>query len=74
MGIYEDSKRIFSDMFGPEVARQVDSFDDSEKYPKDFLDECAYFLSKLIGEDAAKKKFQPLYDKYCKENKYIKEA
>ena len=72
MGIYEDSKKIFLDVFGQEVAKQLDGFDKPDKYPEDFLEECTYFLSKLVGENAAKEKFQPLYKKYCEQKKYNK--
>ncbi|MCJ7816730.1 MAG: hypothetical protein MUP55_02630 [Candidatus Aenigmarchaeota archaeon] len=64
MALKEEAKSIFSQLFGPEVAKQVDRFDKPENYPKDFLDECVFFLGKLIGEDAAKRKFEPLYKKY----------
>ena len=53
-------------MFGEEVSRQLDSFENPEKYPKDFLNECAYFLGKLIGRDAANEKMRYLYKKYLK--------
>lgn len=71
MSLYDDAKKIFLELFGPELAKQLDNFENPEKYPKDFLDECTYFLSKLIGEDASKAKFQPLYKKYLK-TKYNK--
>lgn len=64
MNLYDDAKRIFVQLLGPNVAKEIDNFDDPKKYPKDFLDECTYFLSKLIGEEAAKKNFSPLYKKY----------
>lgn len=66
MGLYEDAKKIFLDLLGPEVAKQIDNFEDPRKYPKEFLDECTYFLSKLIGEKSAKEKLLPLYKKYIK--------
>ena len=66
MGLYEDSKKIIMDILGEEVAKQLDNFEDPEKYPEDFLNECIYFLSKLIGDETAKSKFQPLYKKYIK--------
>lgn len=64
MKLKDEAKKIFLDIFGPEVARQIDSFEDSKKYPKDFLDECKFFMTKLMGEEVAEKKFQPLYQKY----------
>jgi len=51
---------------GPLISKQLDNFDNPEKYPKDFLDECAYFLGRFIGETAAKNKLEPLYKKYAK--------
>ena len=56
-------------MFGSVVAKQLDNFDNPEKYPKDFLEECTDFLGKFIGEDAAKKKLEPLARKYLTEEK-----
>jgi len=67
MALKEEAKSIFSQLFGPEVAKQVDRFDKPEDYPKDFLDECMYFMGKLIGEGAARKKFEPLRKKYLRE-------
>jgi hypothetical protein len=66
VSLKEESKQILSALFGPEVARQVETFEDPEKYPKDFLDECTYFLGKFVGESAAKGKFKVLYKKYIK--------
>jgi hypothetical protein len=66
MVLKEEAKSIFERLFGPEVARQLDTFDDPGKYPEDFLEECVYFLGKFIGEEAAKKKLEPLYRKYSK--------
>ncbi len=66
MVLKEEAKSIFERLFGPEVARQLDDFDDPEKYPKDFLEECVYFLGKFIGEGTAKKILEPLYRKYSK--------
>ena len=61
-----DAEKIISGLFGDAVARQTNGFDDPRKYPKDFLDECTFFLSKFIGDEAAKRKFGPLYRKYAK--------
>jgi len=75
MGLREDAKKIILDLLGEEVAKQLDNFENPEKYPKDFLNECIYFLSKLIGEETAKAKFQPLYKKYIKtESKKLKKV
>lgn len=68
MGLLEDAKGIVSQVFGPEVADQLDYFDDPARYPDDFLDECVFFIGKLIGNDAAKKKFELLIKKYLKAN------
>jgi hypothetical protein len=64
MTLREEVKKVFTELFGPEVAKQVDRFDKPEDYPKDFLDECVFFLGKFIGDNAAKRKFEPLYKKY----------
>lgn len=53
-----------NEAFGPEVANQLDGFDNPEKYPNEFLDECVDFIGKLMGSDAAKRKFAPLIRKY----------
>jgi len=66
MELKENAKRIISGMLGPDISNQISVFDDPNKYPKDFLDECIYFLGKFIGDDAARKKFEPLYKKYVK--------
>lgn len=66
MGLKEDAKVIFESLFGSGIAKQLDSFDNPEKYPQDFLEECTTFLGKFIGEAAAKKKLEPLAKKYVK--------
>ncbi len=65
----DDVKEIFTNLFGPEVAKQIDEFEKPDVYPKDFLEQSMYFLAKFIGEDAAKKKLEPLYKKYAAEEK-----
>jgi hypothetical protein len=64
MKLKEEAKVIFNSLLGPEVAKLVDSFDDPKKYPKEFLDECMHFLANFVGEESAKKKFEPIYQKY----------
>ncbi|MCD6590867.1 MAG: hypothetical protein J7K72_02750 [Candidatus Aenigmarchaeota archaeon] len=64
MSLKDEAKSVFERILGSEVAKQLDSFDDPEKYPRAFLDECLYFLEKFIGKEAAKKKLKPLYEKY----------
>ena len=64
MTLKDEVKDIFSSLFGPEIAKQVDNFEKPDIYPKDFLDQSAYFLGKFIGEDTARKKLEPLYKKY----------
>ncbi len=66
MGLQEDAEKIISELVGPEVAKQINDFEDPKKYPEEFLNECIYFLSRLIGENAAKAQFLPLYKKYFK--------
>jgi hypothetical protein len=66
MGLKEEAKSIFESLFGSEIAKQLDSFDNPEKYPMDFLEECTTFLGKFIGEEAARKKLEPLNKKYMK--------
>jgi hypothetical protein len=65
MTLREEARQIFVDLFGPEIAKEVDEFDKPEDYPRDFLDECTFFMGKLIGEGSARKKFEPLYKKYA---------
>jgi hypothetical protein len=60
----DDARKIFLDLYGTEVAKQLDNFENPREYPKDFLEECTYFLSKLIGEKSAKERLLPLYKKY----------
>jgi len=64
MTLKDEAMVIIKSLLGPEVAKQVDSFDDPKKYPKEFLDECVHFLANFIGEESAKKKFEPIYQKY----------
>jgi len=61
-----DAMKIFLELYGTEVAKQLNDFEDPRKYPKDFLEECTYFLSKLMGEEPAKKRLLPLYEKYIR--------
>jgi hypothetical protein len=68
MGLKEDAKSIFESLFGSEIARQLDSFDNPEKYPQDFLEECTTFLGELLGEEAARKKLEPLAKKYARKS------
>jgi hypothetical protein len=60
----EDFRSIFQGLFGSDVAKQVDGFDNPERYPNEFVEECTDFLGKLIGRDAAVKKLETLYKKY----------
>ncbi|MEM5812697.1 MAG: hypothetical protein QW286_03190 [Candidatus Aenigmatarchaeota archaeon] len=69
MSLKEEVRKIFQELFGPELAKEVDKFDDPELYPNDFLEECEYFLEKLIGKEAARKRTGPLYKKYIKGGK-----
>ncbi|MCX6817397.1 MAG: hypothetical protein NTU57_00895 [Candidatus Aenigmarchaeota archaeon] len=66
MALKEEAKSVFDKLLGSVVSEQLKNFDDPEKYPKDFLDECTDFLGKFIGVCAAKKKMDPLYRKYIK--------
>ncbi len=66
MGLLEEAKRIVNEGFGQVVADQLNIFEDPEKDPDEFLKECIYFIGKLIGDEAAEKKFQPLTEKYAK--------
>ncbi len=66
MTLKEETKLILDRLLGSAISEQVNNFDDPEKYPKDFLDECTDFLGKFIGGNAAKKKLEPLYKKYIK--------
>ncbi len=66
MAIKEEVEALFKQLLGPSMAGCLDVFENPDKYPKDFLDECADFLGKFIGADSAKKKLEPLYRKYAK--------
>jgi len=65
MTLKEEAKVIFDRLLGSAISEQVNNFDDPEKYPSDFLDECTDFLGKFIGDSAAKKKLESLYKKYA---------
>jgi hypothetical protein len=64
VGLLEDAKDIFKDALGQDVAKQLDDFEDPEKYPDVFLKECMFFLGKLVGEASAEEKLRPLINKY----------
>jgi len=72
MSIYEDVKKLFLELLGPEVAKVIDNFENPKKYPKEFLEECKYFLAKIIGEEPAEEKLKPIYEKYFKKRKEAK--
>ncbi|MEM5871248.1 MAG: hypothetical protein QW051_00070 [Candidatus Aenigmatarchaeota archaeon] len=64
MSLKEEVKGLFEKLIGKEAGKIIESFDDPEKYPEDFCKECIEFLSKFIGEEAARKKINELYQKY----------
>ncbi len=66
MSIRNDVRQVILKLAGPKAASIVDTdaFDNPQKYPEDFLNEAAYFLSRLVGERAAERKLEPLYKKY----------
>lgn len=65
MGLFEDARAGLGELLGAEGAEEVlRTFDDPHKYPKDFLEEYLFFMAKLVGEEAAKRKAAPLYEKY----------
>lgn len=66
MALKEDSKAVFEELLGSEVAKQLDTFDDPKKYPKDFIQQCAFFLGKFLGDEIAMNKLAPVCKKYFK--------
>jgi len=64
MGLYEDVKKIFLELLGEDAIKVLDAFENPKLYPKEFLDQCKYFLSEIVGENIAKEKLKPLYKKY----------
>ena len=64
----EDVKMIFENLVGIDVSKVIEGFEDPEVYPKDFLEECEYFLANFIGMEAAHQKLLPLYKKYIEKN------
>ena len=69
MTLKKDAKKLFLDLFGPQIAKQLNTFDDPGRYPNDFLNECKHFMSQLIGVDAAERKLGPLFKKYSRSSK-----
>lgn len=69
MGLGNEMKKIFEELLGPDVAKQLDNFDDPEKYPEDFIEECTHFMAELIGAESAEEKLGALSKKYLKVNK-----
>ena len=66
MKLKEEANKIFTELLGPSIARQLDCFDDAEKYPQDFLNQCRNFMAQMIGESAAEERLAPLFRKYAK--------
>ncbi|MBU5690058.1 MAG: hypothetical protein QXM68_03355 [Candidatus Aenigmatarchaeota archaeon] len=64
MDIAKEAKNIIKQAVGNEAAEMVNKFSDPKRYPKEFLEDCIYFLAKFVGEDAAREKFAKLYKKY----------
>ncbi len=65
MGLKDDVLAGIGEVLGADSAEHVvGTFDAPEKYPKEFLDECFFFMQKLMGDEAAEKKVAPLYKKY----------
>ncbi len=64
MGVEEEAKEKISELLGEEIIQKIKESQDPSKDPKEFLDECVFILGKLIGEEAAKKKFEELYKKF----------
>ena len=69
MTLLEDAKEIFARILGPECDKILSQFDKPDTYPGDFLDECEFFLSRLIGEAMAIKQILPLKQKYLSHGK-----
>ncbi len=63
-GLKEDVVSVCIELCGKDFAKQIDSFDDPDKYPKDFVEEAIYFVSKLVNPEIVKKKFKPIIKKY----------
>ncbi len=66
MSLHEEVKKLFLELLGEEFAKVIDTFENPKIYPKDFLDECKYFLEKIIGKEAAEERVEPIYEKYVK--------
>jgi hypothetical protein len=64
MGVEEEAKEKVGELLGEEIVSKIKESQNPAKDPKEFLDECLFILGKLIGEDAAKKKFEDIYKKY----------
>jgi len=69
MGLKEDAKTLFQNLLGVEFAKVIDNLPDPQKYPEDFLEGCKFLLEKVIGEEAAEKNIQPLFERYIQKNK-----
>lgn len=64
--VRREVKDIFIKLFGAEIAKVVDTFDDPKRYPKEFMEECIYFLEKLIGRERALELLLPIFKKHFK--------
>jgi len=63
-GLAKDVEKICIELCGEEVAKQIVNFDDPGKYPKDFVEETIYFISRLVDPVLVKNKFKPVLKKY----------
>ena len=67
MGLQQEVKDYIENNFGVYSAAKIDDFAkliDPVNRPKEFIDKCVDFVGTLLGEEAAKKKFQEFYNKY----------
>ncbi|MCX8178732.1 MAG: hypothetical protein N3D75_02815 [Candidatus Aenigmarchaeota archaeon] len=65
MDIAKEAKNIIKQIVGEEAAEMINKFSDPKRYPKEFLEDCIYFLAKFVGEEAARERFSKLYKKYA---------
>jgi hypothetical protein len=67
MSLQSEVKEYIKMTFGLYSSEKIDEFAKKKNPiidPNGFLDKCVDFLSTMLGEDAAKEKMKPFYDKY----------
>ena len=69
MSLYIDVEKMFRLFIGEDSALVLKGFGNPEQYPEDFMENCNFFLAKIIGKDEADEVLNPVFKKYVKGGK-----